>query len=141
LLTVPLTRRRTKAASPVPVQRRAGVRQVQGGQQGREVHLSAQVAHSTLGGKHAQRGGDGHVVIKHLNASQQREFGRYAICMYQCTLSRLQGADPLPPSSTCSEDRYKSFERGIYPPLPHWDRREILAKPYQFRTCSALAPM
>jgi hypothetical protein len=41
MLTVPLTRWGTKAASPVPVQRRAGVRQVQGGQQGREVHLSA----------------------------------------------------------------------------------------------------
>jgi hypothetical protein len=29
-----------------------------------------------------------------------------------------QGADPLPPSSTCSEDRKKSFERGITPLLP-----------------------
>jgi hypothetical protein len=27
----------------------------------------------------------------------------------------------------------KSFERGIYPPPPHWDRREILAKPHQLR--------
>jgi hypothetical protein len=54
---------------------------------------------------------------------------------------RAQAVDTLRPSSTCSEDRKKSFERGIYPPLPHWDRREILAKPYKFRTCSALAPM
>jgi hypothetical protein len=49
-----------------------------------------------------------------------------------------QGADLLPSSSTCSK---KSFERGIYPPPPHLDMREILAKPYQFRTYSALAPM
>ncbi len=40
-----------------------------------------------------------------------------------------EGADHPPFLYACSEDRYKSFERGIYPPPPHWDRREILAKP------------
>jgi hypothetical protein len=51
---------------------------------------------------------------------------------------KAQGADPLPPSS---EDREKSFERGNYPPPPHWDRRAMFPNHIKLRTCSALAPM
>ncbi len=40
-----------KAAPSLPLQRRAGVCQVQSSQQGREVHLPAQVAHPTLRGR------------------------------------------------------------------------------------------
>jgi hypothetical protein len=35
----------------------------------------------------------------------------------------------------------KTFERGNYPPLPHWDRRAILPNHIKFRTWKALAPM
>ena len=51
-LSLFLRRGSAEAASPVPVQRCAGVRQVQGGQQGREVHLPAQVAHTPIRGGH-----------------------------------------------------------------------------------------
>ncbi len=35
----------------------------------------------------------------------------------------------------------KSFERGNYPPPPHWDRRAIQPNVIKFKTCSALVPI
>ncbi len=57
---------------------------------------------------------------------------------YLCSV-QSQGADPNP--STRSDGRLKSYERGSYPPPPHWDRREILPNHFKFRTRSDLAPM
>jgi hypothetical protein len=39
------------------------------------------------------------------------------------------------------ECRWKSFERGNYPPPPHWDRRVIQPNHIKFRTCRDLALM
>ncbi len=54
-----------------------------------------------------------------------------------------QGADPppSPPLLYVREGRKKSFERGNYPPPPHWDRRAIQPNHIKFRTCNALAPI
>ncbi len=54
---------------------------------------------------------------------------------------RAQGADPPPTPLHVAAAEKKSFERGNYSPLPHWDSREILPSHIKFRTCSALAPM
>jgi hypothetical protein len=67
---------------------------------------------------------------------------RTPVCDY--TVFLPQGAETLPPSSTvrvAKTGRNHLNEEFIYPSPPHWDRREILAKPYKFRACSALAPM
>ncbi len=53
---------------------------------------------------------------------------------------RPQGADPTP-FLYAREGSFKSFERGNWPPPPHWDWRVIQPNHIKFRTCSALAPM
>ncbi len=54
--------------------------------------------------------------------------------------SPLSSYTPLP-LRVAKSGRNNLNEEFMYPPPPHWERREILTKPYQFRTCSALAPM
>jgi hypothetical protein len=54
---------------------------------------------------------------------------------------RPQGAEPSPLLPCVAKGRKKSFQRGNYPPPPHWDGRAIQPNHIKFRTCSALAPM
>jgi hypothetical protein len=53
------------------------------------------------------------------------EYGTLYIVQPLSHINISQGADPLPPSSTRTEVREKSFERGNYPRPPLWDRRAI----------------
>jgi hypothetical protein len=51
------------------------------------------------------------------------------------------GCRPPPTFLYAREGRWKSFERGNYPPPPRLDRRAFQPNHIKFRTCRALAPM
>ncbi len=65
------------------------------------------------------------------------------LLLFLLSVGKVTGCRPRPPPPIiyAKEGRQKSFERGNYPPPPHWDRRAIQPNHIKFRTCSALAPM
>jgi hypothetical protein len=54
---------------------------------------------------------------------------------------KTTGCRSPPPFHYAREGRKKSFERGNYPPPPHWDMRAIHPNHIKFRKCSTLALM
>jgi hypothetical protein len=95
-----------------------------------------------------------HIVLLHLSPSPSKR-GRQS-CRVGSLLISVSGPSPSrcfimdfyhraripsPLPLRVSKTGRNHLKRGIYHPPPHWERREILAKLYQFRTCSALAQM